>query len=137
SAGGEAVAGVVAFSNGNQRMIFTPSSALLSNTTYTIAITAAVTDVAGNALDNPGSFTFQTGASTDTVRPRVVLVDPADGAGRVETNTLIRVQFSERIDPVSVNNGTMQVWPSNTGVPIGGAVTAPGAGLSAPLARGG
>gem|GEM_PF-1427618 len=131
STGGQLVSGVVAFSNGNQRMTFTPNPALLPNTTYTVTITSAVTDVAGNALDNPGSSIFQTGAASFTSRPSVILVDPANGAGGVETNALIRVQFSERIDPVSVNNGTLQVWPNNTGVPIAGTAMAGADGLSA------
>src|ERR1041385_962337 len=137
SAGGQAVAGVVAFSNGDQRMTFMPTIALSANTTYTVAIAASVTDVAGNALDNPKTFTFQTGPTTDTVRPSVVLVDPSSNASGVETNALMRVQFSERIDPVSVTNGTIQVIVSNTGIAIPGTVTASADGLSATFVSGG
>jgi hypothetical protein len=136
-AGGQAVSGVVAFSNGDQRMTFTPTTALSTNTTYTVVVAATVTDVAGNALDNPRTFTFQTGPTTDTVRPGVVLVDPSSNASGVETNALVRVQFSERIDPVSVTNGTIQVIVNNTGIAIPGTVTASADGLSATFVSGG
>jgi hypothetical protein len=55
----------------------------------------------------------------------------------VETNALMRVQFSERIDPVSVTNGTIQVIVSNTGIAIPGTVTASADGLSATFVSGG
>src|SRR5579864_7854457 len=137
STAGQPVTGVVAFSIGDQRLTFTPTVALSPNTTYTVTVTASVTDVAGNALDNPNTFTFQTGPTTDTVRPSVVLFDPVNGVSGVETNALIRVGFSERIDPVTVTNGTIQVWPNSTGVPIAGTATASADGLSATFASGG
>ncbi|HEY6351400.1 MAG TPA: Ig-like domain-containing protein, partial [Candidatus Angelobacter sp.] len=52
--GVQTVAGVIAFSNGNQRLTFTPNPPLAANTLYTVNVTSSVTDVAGNALSNPG-----------------------------------------------------------------------------------
>jgi len=137
SLGGQPVSGAVAFSNGNQRITFTPTAPMSPNSTYSVIVTTSVTDVAGNVLDNPGTFTFQTGAVSDTARPSVVLFDPRDGAAGVETNALVRVQFSERIDPVTVTNGTIQVWPNNTSIPIAGTVTTAADGLSATFTSGG
>src|SRR5439155_24221018 len=48
------VAGSVALSNGNRRVTFTPAAALLPTTPYTVVLSTAITDLAGNPLDNPG-----------------------------------------------------------------------------------
>jgi hypothetical protein len=88
-------------------------------------------------MSGPVVTSFTTGSEADLVRPGVVLVDPSSNANGVETNALVRVQFSERIDPVSVTNGTIQVIVNNTGVAIAGTVTASADGLSATFVSGG
>src|SRR5947209_12344678 len=120
----------VGFLNSNQEVVLTPVNPLASNSTYTITV-AGIQDVAGNAMTGPVTTSFTTGTEADLIRPGVTLVDPVNGAAGVETNALIRLQFSERIDPVSVNNGTIQVWPNSTGVPISGTATASADRLSA------
>jgi hypothetical protein len=120
----------VGLANNNTEVVLTPVNPLASNTTYTITV-SGIQDVAGNVMSGTVTSSFTTGTEADLLRPNVALVDPANGATAVETNALIRVQFSERIDPVSVNNGTIQVFPSSTGVPIAGTATASADGLSA------
>jgi hypothetical protein len=120
----------VGFANNNQEVILTPVNPLASNTTYTITV-AGIQDTAGNVMTGPITSSFSTGTEADLIRPSVVLVDPANNAGGVETNALIRVQFSERIDPVSVNNGTMQVLLNSNGSAIAGTASASSDGLSA------
>ena len=53
-------------------LVFTPSSPLLGNTLYTIAITTGARDLAGNTLDMPYHGDFTTGATPDTTPPTVV-----------------------------------------------------------------
>src|SRR5947209_2252846 len=129
AAGGAQVPGSIGISSDHTIMTLFPSSLLAPNTSYTVSV-SGVQDVSGNVAP-PFSSGFSTGTTTVTARPSVTLVDPANGATGVETNALIRLQFSERIDPVSVNNGTIQVWPNSTGVPISGTATASADGLSA------
>jgi hypothetical protein len=127
---------LVAVFNNNQEVVLTPVNPLAANTTYTISV-AGIQDVAGNSMSGPVVTSFTTGSEADLVRPGVVLVDPTNNATGVETNALVRVQFSERIDPVSVTNGTIQVIVNNTGIAIPGTVTASADGLSATFVSGG
>jgi hypothetical protein len=127
---------LVAVFNNNQEVVLTPVNPLAANTTYTISV-AGIQDVAGNSMSGPVVTSFTTGSEADLVRPGVVLVDPTSNATGVETNALVRVQFSERIDPVSVTNGTIQVIVNNTGIAIPGTVTASADGLSATFVSGG
>ena len=56
--GGSPIAGTVAYDSGAKKATFTPSSPLIQGTTYTAAISTAVTDSAGNHLVQSYSWTF-------------------------------------------------------------------------------
>jgi hypothetical protein len=116
--------------NNNQEVVLTPLNPLSGNTTYTITV-SGIQDVAGNGMTGPVTTSFITGTEADLIRPSVVLADPGNTATGVATNATVRVEFSERIDPVSVNNGTIQVLVANTGQAIAGTATAAADGLSA------
>ena len=60
----------------------------MPSTTYTIALTTQLTDVADNPLMNPGTFTFTTGAASDATIPSVLGLSPANGDLGVPTNIL-------------------------------------------------
>ena len=60
------IAGTLSYS-GNTAT-FTPSSALLPNTVYTITVTSAVKDRAGNPLAAPHSWSFTTGPTEFGIR---------------------------------------------------------------------
>lgn len=55
------VTGTVTYDAVNIIAIFTPSAPLQANTTYTGTLTAAIKDLAGNALRSPYVFSFMTG----------------------------------------------------------------------------
>jgi hypothetical protein len=129
--GGTPIAGAVALSNGNTQVTFTPVTPLSPSTSYSIAVTSQITDVAENELTNPGTFTFTTGAAADTSTPAVTTVSPANGAGGVPTNGVIQLRFSKRIDPLTVTTGDFIVAPSATGIPVAGAVAVSADGLTA------
>jgi len=63
--GGTAVGGSFSFNSGNI-VTFTPSANMAASTQYTVAVTSAITDVAGNALTGT-SWNFRTAAATYTV----------------------------------------------------------------------
>ncbi|HEX4603250.1 MAG TPA: Ig-like domain-containing protein, partial [Candidatus Angelobacter sp.] len=137
-AGGQPVAGAVSLFNGNSTAIFAPTATLLPNTSYTISVAGSVADFAGNLLANPRSTTFVTGTASDFVRPSVVTVDPGNNAVGVGTNTVVRLQFSERVNALTASNATVQISVNNTGVQLAVGVTVSGDGqfanLSAALA---
>ena len=62
TAGGNPIAVLVALSNGDQSVITTPAENLTPNAQYVVSIGPGIADLAGLLLDNPGTFTFQTGA---------------------------------------------------------------------------
>jgi len=103
---GVAVNGVVAY-NGTTAT-FTPTSALALNTVYKATLTTAIKDLAGNALaaNYSWSFTTETVGNNDTTPPMVAAVSPTIGALDVATNSAISAQFSEAIDPATINNTT-------------------------------
>lgn len=118
--------------------LFTPSSPLAPNTTYTARITTGVQDLAGNPLASDYVWTFRTGAPADTTRPTVAGIAPANGSDGVTVSTTVRVTFSELMDPSSFDAGTLLLsGPSGA---VAGTVSLSGAVAtftpSAPLAHG-
>jgi len=81
--------------------IFTPTDDLTVGATYTAKITAGVTDLAGIHMANDISWSFTTG-NADTSVPSIVSMIPADNATGVATNSIIKVIFSEVMDPTSI-----------------------------------
>jgi YD repeat-containing protein len=130
---GVPILGGIALSDGNKRITFTPASQLSANSTYLVVTTTQLTDFAANPLANPNSSTFTTGNATDTTPPSVVDVSPASGATAVPTNAVIQVQFSKRINPLTVTPSTFWVYPQDTGPNflLPGTVTVSADGLTA------
>jgi len=114
--------GVVSYVGSSRTAVFTPMVALAPSTTYTATITVAATDLAGNALGGnqaalPAAsdyvWTFTTGATPDTTRPRVTLTipattDPGPTAG-VPTNTTIVAIFTENMAPTMISGTSFTV----------------------------
>ncbi len=117
------VPGSFALSDGNRRVSFTPALPFDQNTSFTVTTTAQITDLGGNTLNNPGTFTFLTGNAADNTRPTVTGVNPVNGASGVGTNTSIQLRFSEIINPATVNESTFQIIASSLGVLISGNIT--------------
>jgi hypothetical protein len=125
--GGNAVAVIPSFTDANQLLTLTPALPLLANTSYKITI-AGVKDTAGNQMTGTVANTFTTGATFDLNPPSVVLSDPAPDTIGVGTNVAPRVQFSKRLNPLSIvsssnevyNQGSVQLLNSATGafVPV-------------------
>ncbi|MFA6448993.1 MAG: Ig-like domain-containing protein [bacterium] len=104
------VTGSVIYTASSRTALFTPSPALLPNTTYTATITTVATDLAGNQLAGnqapplPAAsnyvWTFTTSAVADTTRPTVTAKVPLAGAINVPTNTkIVTATFSEAMNP--------------------------------------
>src|SRR5208337_879787 len=116
--------------NGNQTLVLVPVVPLTPSTGYTVTVTG-VQDVSGNALTAPSTTTFTTGAGADLIGPQVVAVSPANNAGGVPVNAVVQVQFSKRIDPLTVTPSTFLLYPTDTWIAISGVVTVSTDGLTA------
>jgi len=128
--GGGTVNVISRLSNANQTLTLVPVVPLNTNTTYSISVTG-VRDLSGNALTAASTTTFTTGAGADLTPPVATTVSPANGAGGVPTNSVIQLQFSKRVDPLTVTTADFIVFPQATGIPIPGTITVSADGLTA------
>jgi hypothetical protein len=95
---------------------FTPVSALLPNTVYTVTITTGVKDMAGNALAVNRVFSFTTGALQDSVLPVVISTNPLNNAIGVARNKEVSVNFSEAMNASTLNTSTFTLKQGTTSV---------------------
>ncbi|MDO8341804.1 MAG: Ig-like domain-containing protein [Cellvibrio sp.] len=115
--------GSLSYAVGTKTMVFTPTAALMANTTYTAQITSASTDIAGNALAGnqaalPAAsnyvWMFTTSAeATGAGKVSVTNTNPADNAGNVCPDAAINATFmvpsGVRMNPIDVNSSTFTV----------------------------
>lgn len=78
----------------------------------------------------PFTSTFTTGTGADLTAPTVSFT-PASLATGVLRSSTIQLQFSKRIDPLTVTNATFTVAPTSTQQPIAGAIVISADGLTA------
>lgn len=116
-------AGNVSYAVGTKTMVFTPTMALMANTTYTAQITSAATDIAGNglagnqaALPAASNYVWMFTTTADVTAAGNVSVtntNPADNAGNVCPDAAINASFmvpsGVRMNPISVNSSTFTV----------------------------
>jgi|GEM_PF-1306100 len=106
------VEGALAVSEDGTAITFTPASPLREGASYQVYVSRRITDVDGIPLDVNGQdtqhqFSFTVG---ETV-PYVVTVTPADAATGVAVDTaVITVEFSEAMDPSTINSDTIFVY---------------------------
>ena len=131
TSGGQPLPGMYVFSDVNRMVTFTPANPLVPATTYSISWNEQLRDAAGNSITNPGTATFTTGAGADTSSPTVLARTPAPFAAAVARNIVVRVTFSERVNPTSLNSTTFRVVHAATGQVQPGSVAVAADGLSA------
>src|SRR6185369_12744762 len=132
-----ALAGTVNYDPATLTATFTPNVPLAAGTSYTLSVSTAVMDLAGNPLPLPANFPFTT-AAFDTIPPAVNAVTPFDGLKNVPLTTTISAAFSETLDPLSLNAGsftvTGQSYLSQAPFTVSGTVTLLTGGISLPSA---
>lgn len=129
---GTAVAGSVSYSVGARTATFTPTTpaTLATNSAFSATVTAAATDLAGNALagnstvlPNAGNhvWSFTTGATADAALPTVTSLSPPDGSAGVCLTRAVSATFSEPMDASTINTSTLRV--TDGGVAVAGSVS--------------
>src|SRR6185312_12045693 len=119
----------VSMSNGQTVLILTPVLPLAASTQYTVTI-SSVQDLSGNTLPTPVTTSFTTAPGADLNRTSVVTFSPVNGAAGVPVNSVVEVQFSERINPLTVNASDFTVTPTS-GLQIPGTIVVSADGQSA------
>lgn len=125
TAGGEAVAGAVALTNGGYRLVFTPAAPLEARTAYTLSLAGTATTANGSALDGDAdgtggdAFTLAfTSSFPDTEAPRLAQSYPRPNAVGVELRPVVTVAFSEPVDPSTLaGRVTLEVAATGADVP--------------------
>jgi hypothetical protein len=112
--GTTSVTGTVSYAGSTA--VFTPSSALALNTTYTAMILTGAQDVFGDALASNFSWSFMT--NTAACAPTTVTaVSPPTGSTGICPNTLVTATFSEAMQASTINTTTFTLTgPGNTAV---------------------
>lgn len=116
--GTTAIAGTVAYTG--TTATFTPSAALTAGI-YTATLTTGAKDVAGNALAANKVWSFTTVPAPDTIVPTVSSTDPINSALAVPLNKLVKIIFSEAMDPLTISATTFTLKLGTT--PVIGTVT--------------
>ena len=111
--GSTEVFGSLNLSLGNTVATFEPATSLAEGTTYTLSLSPTITDLSGNAIA-PYSATFTT---VSTAAPVLVNAGPAPDATGITVATPILVDFSEPIDPSTIDASTFQLRSGSTSVP--------------------
>lgn len=119
--GGAVVPGAVTYSGVNA--VFTPTSALVTDKSYTATITTGAKDLSGNGAASNYSWSFSTGAgsATDIIKPTVLSKTPLANATGVAINSKVSATFSEAMAPATLTTTTFTLKQGTTVVP--GSVT--------------
>ena len=96
------VAFTAQLSAGGTILTLVPNSILLPAVQYQVTV-AGVQDAAGDTMAGSVTHAFTTGHAIDLVAPQVVSVTPLTNA-TVGTNPLLKIVFSEPINPISATN---------------------------------
>jgi hypothetical protein len=124
SAASTPVPGLVSYDESNFVASFLPSTALTASTVYTATVTTGVKDLAGNALASNYTWSFTTGATSDTTPPTVTSTNPADLATGVAVNHSITAVFSKELNAATVTSASFTL--TEGGTPVQGTVSCPG-----------
>ncbi len=103
---GQVIASTLSLLKANRVIRLTPQAPLPVNTYVYVQFTAGITDTEGQALGNPCCYYFYTAADAvaDNVVPKVLALNPPDGATNIGINGYVHARFDEAMNPLSL-------WP--------------------------
>ena len=105
------VAGTLQIDADYRGVVFTPTLQLKGFTLYTMVVSGAVVDKVGRSLALPQSVSFTT---VDNIPPAITSVSPVNGTLQVANDAVVRLTFSETVDPNSLDGITL----SSSGTPV-------------------
>jgi len=111
--GSTVVPGAISYSESTAT--FTPTNLLDAGTMYTVIVTTAAMDLAGNALAIGYSISFTT--ALETILPTIVSTIPLNNSTNVELNKVIEVTFSEEMNASTLNDLSFKLMKGTTNVP--------------------
>jgi len=113
------------FTYSGETAVFTPTSALATNSLYTATVTTSVKNTAGVAMAVNHIWSFTTGLTGDATAPTLITTGAADGATGLPINRSSTATFSESMDPVTLASPatSFTVKVTSTSAPVAGVVT--------------
>src|SRR6185295_17923236 len=106
------VLGTLQLVDGDTAALFTPLNPLQQNTRYSLTV-SAIADRIGKIL-SPFTASFTT---IDLVAPEAIDLSPASGGSGIALNTVVRVKFSEPIDPAKFHGPPIVLMKGAATVP--------------------
>jgi streptogramin lyase/methionine-rich copper-binding protein CopC len=113
---------VVAYDQASKTVTLTPGAKLWYNTTYTVIVRPVLTDLAGNVMAAPYTWSFTTAPAVDTMPPEVTSTTPAKDARDVPADAAIAATFSEPVKADTLTTSTFTLQDASGG-PVAGSVT--------------
>ncbi|MGA2534763.1 MAG: Ig-like domain-containing protein [Terracidiphilus sp.] len=129
---GTPVSGTLGYSPDYSQVTFMPLGGLAPSTSYTVSYTSGLDDSEGNALTNPGTFSFTTAAGPDYSYAQMLTWNPA-GYETTGENPTFTVVFNEPMSPMLIQqanyyggyySGYYYVRNSDTGLQVPGTTVA-------------
>ncbi len=122
---GALVTATVTYDATNRRATLKPSAQLTVSSSYTVSLSNAIQDAAGNRLAAV-AWTFTTAATAaDVTRPTLVSRSPVPSATGVARTSVVTATFSEPITGIAAS--TVKFTVNSSGVSVGATVTYDGA----------
>jgi len=111
------LAGTLSLLSGNTVVRFTPSAPLPATCTYAyVYLTNGLTDTSNLPFAATNWYFYYT-TTQDTATPSVSTIAPTNNATAIGTNSTIRIQFSEAIDPISLNTSSLTLTGNSASIP--------------------
>ncbi|GAC1700663.1 MAG: hypothetical protein NVS9B4_02450 [Candidatus Acidiferrum sp.] len=124
TSGGAAVAGAITYDGASRTAIFSPTTNLTANTSYTATVTTAAQSVPGNGLASNYVWSFTAGANPVSNAPFVTFSNPANSDVNVPTNQHVVATFNKPMDPSTISSaGTFTLAVTAGGAAVPGAVS--------------
>ncbi|WP_440905248.1 Ig-like domain-containing protein [Catenovulum sp. SX2] len=118
------IAAVVTFFEENKSIKLEPQNNLLSNSDYQVSV-PAVADLAGN-LTAAYSYTFSTGACTESARPSVASILPSNNSTDISTNTRVIIKIDEAVKTSTIHAEHVSLIDLTSNQTIAGTVSLQG-----------
>ncbi|MBI2547907.1 Ig-like domain-containing protein [Candidatus Woesearchaeota archaeon] len=107
------IPGSYVFENLSRKIILSPESHLLKNTTYRVTILDGITDISGNHLSTNYSSSFTTASSEDMPTVNVTYISPSNNSRDVWPYTTITIDFSTSIKEDTITTESFRVRYGN------------------------
>lgn len=101
------VSGIVSYSG--TVASFAPESYFAASTSYTVTLSTQAKDLEGKSIEENMVWSFTTGTLTDDIVPTITSTDPENNETAVVRNKTISVNFSEEMDPTTINAATFML----------------------------